>query len=201
MILTELRQRLDRANEWVMARPEAQRDRDTYWTGPTLSAISIACRAAWGDGVSIYASGVGHRDMAQWCYDPQQQAPQDRFVCVPEGGPSRAAHYKERELAYNLGRYDVACVRYEQSGPPTLLLAAESEWGSARDPRANVLEDFDKLRRSTAAFRVMVYTLEFVPIDGLVERIYQKADTRPGGTYLFAAFNQGGGLTYLEFTP
>lgn len=100
MILTELRQRLDRGNEWVMDYnplvPAAQRNRDTYWTGPTLTAISIACRAAWGDGVSIYASSVGHRDMAQWRYDPQQQKPQDRFVCVPEGDPSRVAHYKER---------------------------------------------------------------------------------------------------------
>ena len=189
MILTELRQRLDLANEWVMANTPA--DPDTYWTGPTKTAISIACRAAWGEGVSIYASDVSHRDMGQWHYDPRQKRPQDRFVCIPEGSPSRAAHYRERTLSHSLGLYDVACLRYEQSGPPTLLLAAESEFGNG----VQVLADLDKLCRSSAAFRVMVYNLDVIPIPDLVAHIPQ-----PGGTYLLAAF-QNGGLIYEEFTP
>ena len=189
MILTELRHRLDLANKWVMEKTPA--DTDTYWTGPTKTTISIACRAAWGESVSIYASDVGHRDMDQFRYDPRRQRRQDRFVCIPEGNPDRAAHYGERTLSHSLGRYDVACLRYEQSGPPTLLLAAESEFND----REKVLEDFDKLCRSSAEFRVMVYNRDAIPICELAAHI-----SRPGGTYLFAAF-QNGGLIYEEFAP
>ena len=186
MILAELRQRLDLANKWVMNKPLSLKT-GTYWTRPTRTAISIACRAVWGEGVSVYASDVGHRDMPQWHYDAQQQ-PRNWFTTIPEGNPSRAAHYIGQELVCNLGQYEVACLRYEQSGPPTLLLASELSFDRTK---GQIEADFDKLRRSSAAFRVMVYDLDAMPICNLATRIHCP-DTQPGGTYLFAAFRDGG---------
>ncbi|MDE0205039.1 MAG: hypothetical protein OXP66_03270 [Candidatus Tectomicrobia bacterium] len=180
MILTELRQRLDMANQWVTGNTPA--NDDTYWIRPTKTAISIACRAAWGEGIFVYASAVGHRDMGKWPQDPQRR-PINLFVGVPEGNPNRAAHFGEGSLPPGQKRYDVACLRYEQSGPPKLLLAAELRLGSG----PQVLQDFDNLRSSSAEFRVMVYNLDDAPIPDLINLIHY-ADTQAGGTYLFAAF-------------
>ena len=187
IILTELRQRLDLANKWVMGNTPA--NDDTHWIRPVKTAICIACRAAWGDGVFIYASDVGHRNMGQWPHDPQRR-PVNLFVGVPEGHPNRAAHYSEGSLPYGLRHYNVTCLRYEQSGPPKLLLAAELRFGSG----PQVLQDFDNLRSSSAEFRVMVYNLDDAPIADLVDLIHY-ADTQAGGTYLFAAFADYG-FTY-----
>ena len=200
MILTELKLRLDVANQWVMdnapprpanVNPGELWPRSTLWTRPIKTAICIALRAAWGDGVSIYASEVGHRDISHWCYDPQQE-PRNMFNCLPEGDPSRAAHHRERKLLYGLGRYDISCLRYEQQGSPILLLAAESELAG----RNRVQADFDNLSRSAASFKVMVYDYDYEPIPKLISRI----DPQNDGTYLFAAF-QNRKIIYREVTP
>jgi len=180
MILTELRQRLDLANQWVMGNTPA--NDDAHWIRPAKTAICMACRAAWGEGVFIYASDVGHRDMGKWPHDPQRR-PINLFVGVPEGNPNRAAQYAEGSLPPGLRLHHVTCLGYEQSGPPKLLLAAELRLGSG----PQVLQDFDNLRSSSAAFRVMVYNLEDAPVADLVNLIHY-ADTQAGGTYLFAAF-------------
>ena len=178
-----LRQHLNSAMKWVKTRVMqsgvAGDACNRCWSRAIVAALCHASAEAWGKRNRICANipGLIKPACGTACRRLLSQR-QHHICCEGQFGPYTNLGKNESEKDY-----DVSC-RLTSPGHQTVLLAAESELAR----RKRILEDFRKLLVARAAVRVMVYSQSLMPFNELLGHILQGSDTKPGDTYLLAAF-------------
>ena len=180
-----LRQQFNSATHWVktqvMQNGVAGDACNPCWSRAIVAALCHASAEAWGEcnplRICANPPHLGNNPAhGTVCHQLLLQG--QGHICQGVFGPYAALgnNYPHEWL------FDVTCLT--SPGPQRVLLVAESELATHQ----RILEDFRKLMVARAVVRVMVYSQSLMPFNELLGHILQCGDTKPGDTYLLAAF-------------